>query len=416
MDTSATDDVPVEEEEVRVEGMTAQERLEALWTRIQSSPGRPPQYPDFQSLVGALQGIDYRTLLDRTEDVHRPGHEKVFCSAGGAVALVRMDWRPCARERFTGMFRAADFGLVRCSSVTEPQTPSPWSPYPALVPMVALKFFREGAAPSANIVLAHKKTGHRDANFLAHAVSNHFTENLVYPFKAALHVFQKYSDFPTFTGLSEFASTDQEGREAVKPVAPYALVLLAPEGLRRRRVSAARPVFDQLAPLAAGDVLFEVYAAPEPVPSGRARRSSPSLWRLGDLRLTTPFVASAFADSKLVFRHHLFEADLNLRPEWKSRVDKLAGAPFYEERINAGDVWDPPIKEGSSVPEETPQKQRKHATQEHCQDKVGDTSTPAPVAVDPNCIEKESRAGAANEAILPNASGFPVFLGAALTT
>merc|ERR1711862_753254 len=101
--------------------------------------------------------------------------------------------------------------------------PSRMSPYPALVPMVGLKFFRDGIAPSANIVLAHKKSGQKEINFLARAVSNHFTENLVFPFTAAFELFKKYSEFPTFTGLAEFASMDQGGRREQNPCAPYAL-------------------------------------------------------------------------------------------------------------------------------------------------------------------------------------------------
>ena len=76
-----------------------------------------------------------------------------------------------------------------------------------------------------------------EANLLAHAVSNHFTENVVFPFKSVLELFKKYSDFPTFTGLADFASIGQDGQTEAKPVAPYALILFAPRALRKRKVS-----------------------------------------------------------------------------------------------------------------------------------------------------------------------------------
>merc|ERR1712226_420170 len=106
--------------------------------------------------------MDYNSLLEFQGDVYPSGTEKIICSAGGIVAPVHMEWRSSAREHFTGMFRRADFGLVRLSSVTEPHTPSSWSAYPALLPMVGLKFFRDGSSSSANIVLARQKAGQKE--------------------------------------------------------------------------------------------------------------------------------------------------------------------------------------------------------------------------------------------------------------
>ena len=65
------------------------------------------------------------------------------------------------------------------SSVTTPSKPSIWSPMAAVVPMVGLKFFRDGDVPSANVLCAFRKMGQKDTNFFAHACTNHFTENVV---------------------------------------------------------------------------------------------------------------------------------------------------------------------------------------------------------------------------------------------
>jgi len=315
------------------------------------------KYPDPKTLLHAVQSMDYSSLLKSQDDAHPPDRDKIICSAGGVVAPCTIEWRPQVSRYFTGMFRRADFGLLRLSSVTQPCRPSSWSPYPALLPMIALKLFRDGSSPSANVVLARQKSGQKESNFLAHAVSNHFTENVALPFKAVLEVFKRYSSFPTFTGLADLATTGQDGQEEESPIAPYAMILLAPDRLRNRKVDASAQLIDQFRTFVAGDLLFEIYAVPEPVSAARLKAnqtgawradclercpSPKAVWRVGDLRLSAPFVASEFSDRKLFFQHHLFEEDLQLRPEWKARVDTLIGAPEYQNLIEQGDLWDPP--------------------------------------------------------------------------
>jgi len=315
--------------------------LDAMWERLSSCPEVDVEYPDPLAMFKDFQANDYTALLKLEGDLKPPGIEKVICAAGGVVAPVQLQWYAGAEQLFSGMFRGADYGLIRCSSVTEPIQPSRLSLYPAIVPMVALKFFRDGAAQSSNVVLAHKKSGHKNPNFLAHAVSNHFTENIVYPFKEALKVFYKYSSFPTFTGCSEFCSRCQDGSPAGEPRSPYALVLLAPASLRARKIAPTKHLLDQFRELSAGDLLFEVFAVPEPMSMASSlKKQPPQIWRVGELRLCAPFVASQLGDRKLFFRHHLFEEDLKLRPDWADRADRMLGAPVYEELIEAGKVLD----------------------------------------------------------------------------
>eukprot|EP00930_Biecheleria_cincta_P043625 TRINITY_DN29942_c0_g1_i1.p1 TRINITY_DN29942_c0_g1~~TRINITY_DN29942_c0_g1_i1.p1 ORF type:complete len:591 (-),score=77.20 TRINITY_DN29942_c0_g1_i1:214-1986(-) len=320
--------------------MQARAKLDAMWEKLHACPASSCTYSDPVAMMKDFQGRNYSSLLDSPADLHPEGVEKVICSAGGVVAPVRLHWRKHITERFTGMFRRADYGLIRCSSITEPQTGSRWSLYPSLIPMVALKFFRDGKASSANLVFAHKKSGHNNPNFLSHAVSNHFTENVVPPFTAMLKVFQKYSDFPTFTGCAEFASETQSGAIEGNPVAPYAIVLLPPETQRTRKVKASKHLLDQFAGFSAGDVLYEVHLVPEPNKKGISAGMPKPIWRAGELVLLKAFISSDLADRKLRFQHHVFENDLQLRSDWRAQADKMIGAPFYEELIEAGQVWD----------------------------------------------------------------------------
>lgn len=325
--------------------MNAQAKQVALWEKVKSTALQgDPDWPTAARLLAYGKDLDYSALLQRAEDVQPPGREKVLCSAGGAVASVRFEWRPSLANHFTGMFRKADYGLVRISSVSCPQAYSRMSFMPALLPMVALKFLRDGDAPSGNVLLSWKKSGQKENNVLAHGVSNHFTENVTYPFTQALKVLNKYSGFPTFTGLAEFASVTQEGRAEDSPRSPYVMVLLPPEALKKRAVGVTTSLVNQLRDLKVGDVLYDVYVVPEPVGRDKAILAmdlhSASVWRAGRLRMTSEFTSSHFGDRGLFFQHHLFEGDLKLRPEWQDRADTMLGAPFYVSRIEAGDVWD----------------------------------------------------------------------------
>mmetsp|Transcript_16046 Transcript_16046/g.35919 ORF Transcript_16046/g.35919 Transcript_16046/m.35919 type:complete len:725 (-) Transcript_16046:102-2276(-) len=324
--------------------LDAKSKMEAVWEKLRGSTASPASYPEAMAMMRDVQNRDYAVLLDLEDDFYPQGMEKVVCSTGGVVAPVRIDWRDGVEKHFTGMFHAAEYGIVRCSSIIEPQAPSRWSPYPALVPMVAAKFFRDGGA-SANIIFAHKKSGHKDPNFLSHAVSNHFTENIAAPFRSMLKIFYKYSDFPTFAGCAQFATVKQDGTQEPNPRAPYAIVLSAPGALRKRKIPPTPHLKEQFSGLAAGDVLYEVYAVPEPLGTSRAssvtgqKGQKKPLWRIGDMKLLAPFASSGLGDRKLFFQHFLFEKDLELRPDWRSKADKMVGAPFYEELIDKGEVW-----------------------------------------------------------------------------
>jgi hypothetical protein len=325
--------------------MNAKRKLDALWTklRMDATSVEPRPYPEVQELIAFGKDFDYGPLLDYCGDLQPITREKVVCATGGAIALVSFEWLPHVQSHFTGMFRCAEYGLLRACSVIEPQRPPRWTHLPALVPMVGLKFFRDGDAPSASLVLAHRKQGQKENNFLLHAMCNHTSENATAHFKSVLNWFKRYSDFPTFTGLADFACIGQDGHREDNPLAPYALVLMPTKTLRQRSVNVTPDLIDQFTALAPGDVLYDAYVVPEPIKTGRnvSDGAVPSVWLAGRLKVMAPFMASALADKRLFFQHHRFEEDLELRPDWRKKADTMLGSPFYQELVEVGDVWDP---------------------------------------------------------------------------
>ena len=143
-----------------------------MYRQVTGTPAtNPPSYFSAAKMLSYAKSLDCSPMLHKEADVQPPGRQKVVCGAGGAVAQVCFEWMPHASQHFTGMFREAQHCLIWCSSATQPQVPSIVSPIPGMVPMVGLKFFRDGSANSSNVCLAYRKSGQSESNFLRHAIS-----------------------------------------------------------------------------------------------------------------------------------------------------------------------------------------------------------------------------------------------------
>ena len=111
-----------------------------------------------------------------------------------------------------------------------------------LFPCVAFKVPREGR-PSANLLLAGRKTGQADENFFASCVATALTEKAAGAIKPVLDAFRRYSRYPTHLGLSDFAAADRAGHAAGAPRFPWCLVF-KPTALAREQ-GASAPFFLQ---------------------------------------------------------------------------------------------------------------------------------------------------------------------------
>ena len=73
---------------------------------------------------------------------------------------------------FTGMFRGADYGIMRMSLATKPTISVTDTTKNNLVPAIGLKLLRSGVE-SANVVLIGSRDGQTSENFFANPLSNH---------------------------------------------------------------------------------------------------------------------------------------------------------------------------------------------------------------------------------------------------
>merc|ERR1712232_1480435 len=70
----------------------AHEKMDTLWRLIRACPAETVNYPAPTTLLEEIRTRDYSTLIDYTGDIYPDGIQKVICSAGGAVAAVKLEW------------------------------------------------------------------------------------------------------------------------------------------------------------------------------------------------------------------------------------------------------------------------------------------------------------------------------------
>lgn len=267
-------------------------------------------------------------LLGGYEDLHPASAPKKRISAQGAVCLARVQWYD---HEYTGLFRRADYCLLRMSSAmpTKLDRPSaPIMPYApgtlkeaVLVPFVALKIFRSNFG-SGNLIFGGRKTGQPETDFFAHCVCSHLTEKCSVALWPVLRAFRKHSRYPAQTGLSDAAAVGQDGVRVPRPRFPWAL-LLRPGNAAGAIASRASKVGDveanflmQLAALPPGTTVYHIFACPAP----SAAKTGP-LQHVGDLFSASRFVESAL-EARLRFRHQLKEEDYLVETSWEASLTK----------------------------------------------------------------------------------------------
>jgi len=179
-----------------------------------------------------------------------------------------------------------------------------------VMPFVALKVFCNGRG-SGNLLFGGRKTGQEEVNFFAHCVCTHFTERCSFAMWPSLRILRRYSDFPTQSGLSDFASVTQDGAVVPKPEFPWALILRPMEDMP---CDAENNFLEQLGSIRPNTKLYKIIACATPDDAVRGHMEN-----IGVLVTVSDFIESSL-ESRMRFRHHLKEDDYKLRPDWKAQL------------------------------------------------------------------------------------------------
>ena len=260
---------------------SVERKLNFIWSRIAAS--EYADLPPFQPIdVLGLLFTPLRKKMDDRVDESPAGWRKAI-HAHGTVAQVEYV-SDNQDHPYTGLWKGAT-GLVRLSITGEPTKRG-------FAPGLALKMLVAGQ-DSANFSALYALNGQgQDHNFFAHPLSNIVpVVNELGP-QLINGIFRRVTRYPTKLSLQDFGTFDQAGNAINSPNSP-AQISLVPE---IQFASDPHDFRTDLTPIPAGTKLFTVMV-------------SDSHQRIGHLITKSKFVASAYGDRQLFFRHHRFRDD-----------------------------------------------------------------------------------------------------------
>ncbi|WP_394559006.1 peroxidase family protein [Aquipseudomonas alcaligenes] len=268
------------------------------------------QYAEGQ--VPPLEGINTSALLANTlwkkvreeSDVVPADYEKGMHQRG---VMAKVKFNPVAGNPYTGLFQGSDNGLLRLSLAADPSGGS-------VQPGMAWKAFVDGK-PSRNVSALASWSGQgQNYNFFANEMSQIVLPEGTDNFGLQV-LFAAVTLKPTQLRVDDMAEVTQTGQAVTAVKAPTQIYFVPKPEVRNLFSTAAHDFRSDLVTLNAGTKLYDVYATSMEVkisiiPSisrtyAQQRRSSAV--KIGEMELTSPFIASTFGDSGVFFKHQRSE-------------------------------------------------------------------------------------------------------------
>lgn len=160
---------------------------------------------------------------------------------------------------------------------------------------MGLKFLRD-KVPSANLVAMYSVNGQASWNFFKNKFSNHIGPVVGSATAVLAKKFSTGTPYIQTVGLSDFASTNQDGSKVGNPKFPFKLVFEPTADVNTKFSEDYTGTYftEQLKTIPSGTKLYNVYAVETP-------DSAEVL--IGQLVLTTQLTPSKFGDQYLFFKH-----------------------------------------------------------------------------------------------------------------
>jgi hypothetical protein len=275
----------------------AQAKLDFLWEQ-RILPSQYTALPRLKKIdILGLFLTPLKTKMDRSSDEAPESWQKAL-HAHGTVAKVR--FRPDPETPFTGLFKGADYGLLRLSVTGDPAARG-------FAPGLALKLLVDGK-PAANLSALVSLEGQgKNYNLLANEFSNIVPEATRLGPKLINLLFRRVSRFPTQLYLQDFAAVTQTGQTEPQPHHPDQIFLVPNPALQFP--TTPHDFRQDFATVSAGTLLFDVYGV-DPKRGSDQLIGKPEYRQqaelIGQIETTSEFVASDYGDRRLFFRHQRF--------------------------------------------------------------------------------------------------------------
>jgi hypothetical protein len=277
---------------------SAQQKQAFLWNNriLKSKYKQNPPLPQID-IVGLLLTV-LRTKMDRLED-EVPSRWRKAIHAHGSVAKIK--FVPDSGSTYTGLFKGADYGLIRASLTGDPEDRN-------FAPGLAIKLFIDGQ-PSGNFSALVSLSGQgQNYNFFAHEFSNMVpVVNELGP-KITNLIFRRVTKHPTRIYLQHLGVFTQQGQPEERFDTPTQVFLVPNPKLQF--AESPHDFRADLATLDPGTQLFSVYAVhpsafrDDAIETTNARQQAQYI---GHIETTSTFVTSFYGDSQLFFRHQRFQ-------------------------------------------------------------------------------------------------------------
>ena len=288
------------------ESWTGCAKQEHLWVngalRTQYPAGELPDIPAID-VLGLVDSILWEKVRDK-KDVAPPGYEKPLHPHG---VMAKVAFVPTSGHTYTGLFKGNQCGLLRLSVTGDPADRG-------FAPGLAWKAFVDGK-PSQNVSALYTLTGQGgNYNFFANELSQYVHQEVNESLGTSL-IFSLVTTKPTRLRVDDMAEVTQTGATVGSVKAPTQIYFVPGTAVKNRFASSAHDFRDDLTSIAAGTKVYDVYATSMEIKTSifpslntqyqNQRRASAV--KVGELVLSSPFIASQFGDAGVFFKHQRFE-------------------------------------------------------------------------------------------------------------
>ena len=283
------------------------------WAKIRASQYTEDNLPEYGSpgvwdVINLLRCQFLRDTFLTESDVMPKGRTKAI-HRNGTVALVR--WEPSEQKQYTGIFASgAPHGMLRLSLATKPTPKSTWTKKQNYAPGFALKLFVHDK-PSVNLVAMFSLDGQKSANPFANSFATVIDDPksallgfLARGFRSTLKFLGAKREDPSWLSVDHFAQVTATGKKIAKANAPAKLVFEPSQTAQELHASLHEQEndFRRWLPRMSepkGKTLYKIYGVE--LDDGKQEVSERVF--LGELILTSPFIASSYGDEVLFFQH-----------------------------------------------------------------------------------------------------------------
>jgi hypothetical protein len=289
--------------------LPAKEKMNKLWAAVTEDKTSAVWY-SARDILGIFTE-DLHITFQEPGDVLPNGRKKLIHTVG---SIAQAEFIPVPNTPYTGIYDSGNKNvLLRYSVAKETVNTSP--PLGNFAPGISIKFLVDGKQ-SCNLVAMYSTSGQDSWNPFKYPFTPQFdiSDNSSIAEKLLAAKFSKVTHFISSMGNRELSLVTETGGEAHPNKFPFKL-MFRPNPV----LTAKYPDFYELdlafklRDIEVGTMIYEVYAIEEPGCDEQ---------KIGEIKITSNFTTSKFADEKLFFKHSLPDDDMSDYPQFGPYKDQ----------------------------------------------------------------------------------------------